>query len=157
MRTKKNVTTEQSHRWLPYALVILSPILFFILLEGTLPIIAYGEDYSRFVPLEGQSDLMRINPNVGSRYYVDTRFEPEVSADLFKVTKDKKTIRIFAVGGSSAAGYPYLHNAAFTRILRNALTRSYPGFSFEMINVAMTAVNSFTILDLMPEIIAAYQ
>lgn len=165
MWTKKNRTSsqdknsvaipEQSRRWLPYAMVILSPILFFLLLEGTLRIMGYGEDYSLFIPLEGQTDLMRINPKVGSRYYVDTRFQPEVSADLFKVTKDKSTIRIFAVGGSSAAGYPYLHNAAFTRILRNVLTQSYPEFSFEVINVAMTAVNSFTILDLMPEIIDA--
>jgi tetratricopeptide (TPR) repeat protein len=57
------------------------------------------------------------------------------------------------VGGSSAAGYPYSPNGDFGLYIKKKLEILYPESEVEIINVALTATNTYTIRDLIPGII----
>ena len=57
------------------------------------------------------------------------------------------------MGGSSAAGYPYTPNGDFGLYIKKKLEILYPEQEIEVINVALTATNSYTIRDLLPGVI----
>ena len=63
-----------------------------------------------------------------------------------------KTFRIFCLGGSTATGYPYWYNASFSFFLKTRLKIIFPDKNIEVINLSMTAVNSFTVLDMVKEL-----
>jgi tetratricopeptide (TPR) repeat protein len=133
-------------------LLISTPVLFFGLAEVLFRIAGYGQDLALFIDTENNSKYLRINPQIGSRYFLNQKFQPEVSNDWLPKEKAENTKRFFVFGGSSAAGYPYMHNGSFARILRLRLQKAWPNRNIEVINVAMTAVNSHTIRDLLPDI-----
>ena len=58
------------------------------------------------------------------------------------------------LGGSTAAGYPYGDNVMFSRILYYRLSDAFPDKHIEVVNTAMSAINSYTLLDFMEEILA---
>jgi tetratricopeptide (TPR) repeat protein len=51
-------------------------------------------------------------------------------------------------------GYPYWYNGAFSTFLRDRLQRTFPDKAIDVINLGMTATNSFTVLDMAREIVA---
>ena len=60
-------------------------------------------------------------------------------------TKATNTVRIFVLGESAARGEPQ-PEFGVSRFLQTLLSAKYPGARFEVVNVAMTAINSHTIL-----------
>ena len=54
-------------------------------------------------------------------------------------------MRIFVLGESTTVGYPYFHNGSFHRWLLFRLMQTYPEKHFEIINLSLTAINSYTI------------
>ncbi|WP_431292633.1 GDSL-type esterase/lipase family protein [Pedobacter sp. P26] len=58
------------------------------------------------------------------------------------------------IGESTTAGYPYMHNGSFHRWLQYRLMHQYPSLNFEVINVSLTAVNSYTVLDFAKQIVS---
>ena len=73
--------------------------------------------------------------------------------NLFLKEKPANGYRIFVLGGSTTAGFPYGNNLDFARILNRRLSDQFPEKKIEIINCAMTAVNTYTVLDLMDEIL----
>ncbi len=135
-------------------IVILVPLLFLFVLEGSLRLIDYGGDLSLFVPARGEdAGLLTINPNVGQRYFGKQKTIPSPTKDLFLEEKPEKGYRIFVMGGSSAAGYPYGNNLKFSRILAFRLQEMYPEKTIEVVNVALSAVGSYTLLDFTDEVL----
>ena len=57
------------------------------------------------------------------------------------------------MGGSSAEGFPYSPMGSFSRYIRRRLELVYPNTPVEVINLGMTAVNSYTLLDLLPGVL----
>lgn len=57
-------------------------------------------------------------------------------------------------GASSALGIPYMHGGSFPAMLEQRLRLSCPDRQVEVINTAITAVNSYTLLDLADEIVS---
>ena len=57
------------------------------------------------------------------------------------------------MGGSSAAGYPYTPNGDFGLYIKKKLEILYPEQEIEIINISLTATNSYTIRDLLPGVI----
>jgi tetratricopeptide (TPR) repeat protein len=94
-----------------------------------------------------------LNPDIGGRYLFNTKNFPQSNNETFDIIKKKDAFRIFVLGGSSAAGFPYSPNGSFSRYIRDRLELLYPGIPIEVINVAITATNSYTIRDLLPEIV----
>jgi len=149
--TSQNADSRK--KWAFYSLMWAIPILFFVLFEGGLRMIGFGEDYPLFVPVEASPDYLVMNREVSRRYFRQEVKVPTGLHDAFRAKKDSSTIRIFVQGGSSAAGYPYYYGGSFSRMLEQRLQQSWPTFHVEVVNVAMAAVNSYTILDQVDEIL----
>ncbi|MBN1805391.1 MAG: tetratricopeptide repeat protein [Sedimentisphaerales bacterium] len=66
---------------------------------------------------------------------------------IFPVRKDVNTYRIFILGASAAQGVPE-PAFGFGRILEKMLEDRYPAINFEIVNTAMTAINSHVVLQI---------
>ncbi len=130
------------------------PFVAFILVEFALRVIGYGPDLSLFTTetLAGKTYTV-MNPAVKSRYFSRVAFNPSTSPDYFSVPKPQGTFRIFCLGGSTTVGYPYWYNGSFSSFLRDRLRATFPDRQIEIINVGMTATNSFTVNDMAEELI----
>jgi len=137
-------------------LMLSFPLLFFAVLESGLRYFDYGEELALFVPVaEGyaDADYLRVNPAVAQRYFSRVGRTPRPAHELFLKDKPANTYRIFVMGGSTAAGWPYPNNAMFSRILQQRLGNVFPDRYIEVVNTGIAAVNSFTLLDFIDEII----
>ena len=134
-----------------YIILILLPVLFFVCLELGLRLFNYGKDTTVWVDVS--KDMQILNPEIASRYFFTTKNLPfSVESFLYKEKKEN-SFRVFVVGASSAAGYPYLSSASFSKFIRKKLEILYPGKVIEVCNVSMSAINSYAIRDLIPEIL----
>ncbi len=150
-------TTEQAPKKPPfwfYFILILIPVLFFILLETGLRIADYGIDYTRFKVVSSYyPDKLFLNPDIPYKYFFNIKQAPSVLPDGFDKVKKDNAFRVFVLGGSSAAGWPYVPNASFSRHLKRRLELLYPDNTIEVINCGISAVNSYTIRDFIPGVI----
>ncbi|XHR97276.1 hypothetical protein ACFJIV_11835 [Mucilaginibacter sp. UC70_90] len=123
------------------------PLLILLLAEGLLRLFNYGHDTSLFIKYPDDHNYWVINKYASEKYFTDTANATKGNIEPFKVEKAKNTFRIFVLGESTTAGYPYLHNGSFHRWLQYRLMHTYPDINFEVVNVSLTAVNSYTVLD----------
>ncbi len=123
------------------------PFLLLALIELVLRAFHYGHDTSLFIRYPDNTDYWVMNKYASERYFSDTSNATMGSIEPFKVEKAANTMRIFVLGESTTAGYPYFHNGSFHRWLQYRLMHTYPDKNFEIINVSLTAVNSYTVLD----------
>ncbi len=145
---------KQNNKKAPFwfnIVLVLIPILFFILLELSLRLFNYGMDNRQWVPIT--KEKYTLNPEIAKRYFNVIESLPYTIQDVFDKEKKKDAYRIFILGGSSAAGYPYMPLGAFSRYMQQRLELIYPQSKIEIINLAMTAVNSYTIRDLLPGVL----
>ena len=125
------------------------PVIFFVGLEVLLRVFGYGHDLSPLVAQELRHQTWyRLNPDVKYRYFGSSHFAPATAADYFQLPKPPGTFRVFCLGGSTTAGFPYMFNGAFPAFLRERLRKVFPDRNIEVLNCGMTATNSFTVLDL---------
>jgi tetratricopeptide (TPR) repeat protein len=136
------------------AIMLLLPVAFFALLEGGLRLAGYGAEYPLFEPVVGYEAYQVQDREVARRYFVRQKAVPNSLFDAFPVEKRPGELRVFVQGGSSAAGFPFYRGGAFSRMLEQRLQQSLPDRPVEVVNTAMAAVNSYTLLDLAGEILA---
>ena len=72
---------------------------------------------------------------------------------FFGKKKQKNTFRIFVLGESAAMGFPYPNNISFQRMLKYQLQKTNPDKDIEIINLALTAINSYTFYDFAQELV----
>jgi lysophospholipase L1-like esterase len=141
---------KQTIFWIVAALI---PVILLVLLEATLRIAGVDEDRSEpFIKLEDAGGHQAFNPAYPTRYF--TTFAPAVSFDPFASRKSNDIIRIVALGGSSAAGFPYSFYNSFPTQVRRRLQHHVFGRRVELVNLAMTAVNSYALWDLADKVVA---
>jgi tetratricopeptide (TPR) repeat protein len=133
-------------RWFKLIAVLL-PVLLLVAVELLLRLFGYGHDTSLFIRYPDNPDYWVMNKYASERYFSDTVNETKGSIEPFRVEKAANTVRIFVLGESTTAGYPYFHNGSFHRWLQFRLTHEYPELHFEIVNLSLTAVNSYTVLD----------
>jgi lysophospholipase L1-like esterase len=114
--------------------------------RGDTSLFVFPEEY-----FEGEYGF--VNRNFNARYFFNTRNLPGFSNDAFLAEKPDTSFRVFAMGGSSTAGYPYGFNATFSRVTADALKDVLPGRMVEVVNLGTSAVNSYTLYDQIPEIL----
>lgn len=133
--------------------LIIIPLLIFLCIEVFLRIIHYGDSYHLFVDFDfyGQ-EYKRCNPAIGKKYFYNVQYTTPQN-DIFLKHKPKNGFRVFVLGSSTVYGFPYGPGIMFSRILHQRLHDSYPGKYVEVINTAITAINSFTLADEMDEIL----
>ncbi|MEO1022612.1 MAG: tetratricopeptide repeat protein [Bacteroidota bacterium] len=138
-----------------YAITVSIPIVFFVTLELILRGVNYMGETRLFVNPDISSDEYLIpNYNFASKYFFYTRTTPSPSTDAFLMKKPENGYRVFVMGGSSAAGYPYGFNGTFSRVVNDILTDALPDKKVEVINVGISAINSYTLYDQVDEIIS---
>lgn len=126
----------------------LIPFVILLVFEGLLRLSGYGDNLDLFIrnTTEGYEKYMIVNPQVGKKYF--QKFEYTAPAnDIFLAEKPENTFRVFVMGSSTVYGFPYERNLMFSRILHKQLEDAYPDKKIEMVNTAITAINSFTLLD----------
>lgn len=138
-----------------FATALLIPVLFFVLLEGSLRLFNYRGDTSLFTFPDQyfQGEFGLANRNFNARYFFNTTNLPGFSNDAFLANKPDSSFRVFVMGGSTTAGYPYGFNAMFSRVTADALKDVMPGRLVEVINLGASAVNTYTLYDQIPEIL----
>ncbi len=126
-----------------------------LLAEGCLRLVRYGGDPRLFVaaPVEG-GRFLTCNREIGRQYFPYLAKAPKPSWDAFLKDKPSNGIRLFVLGGSTAAGFPYGNNLMFSRILNVRLQEAFPDRKIEIVNTAMSATNTYTQLDFLDEILA---
>ncbi|HEY4063107.1 MAG TPA: hypothetical protein VGM30_14475 [Puia sp.] len=125
---------------------ILLPVLLLLLAEGLLRLFGYGHDTSLFVKDPDNEAYYVMNPAASSIYFSEEANATKGNIERFLVHKTPGTLRIFVLGESTTVGYPYMHNGSFHRWLQYRLLHSFPDRDIEVINVSLTAVNSYTVL-----------
>ena len=131
-------------RWLfRLVVMVLAPALVLGLTEGALRLFGYGYPTSFFQKIPGQ-EAYTSNPRFGWRFFPRSLSRSPVP---FRLAADKPegTYRIFVLGGSAALGTPD-PAFGFARILDVMLREQFPRARFEVVNAAMTAINSHVVL-----------
>jgi tetratricopeptide (TPR) repeat protein len=128
------------------------PFLALLVLESGLRLYGYGHDLSLFVADSDYPDCLVMNKYFSERYFTDGVNATIGNFEPFKNKKGKGTVRMFVLGESTTIGYPYMHNGSFHRWLKYRLIQMYPQAEFEIINLSLTAVNSYTVLDMAKEL-----
>jgi tetratricopeptide (TPR) repeat protein len=126
--------------WAKLAAVLLSPLVFLILAELILSVAGYGIPKSFFIPCKSQGKTVYVS----NRHYCEHFVPKELSRTPEPVTLEPKganTVRIFVLGGSAAYGDPD-PAYGFCRQLEVLLNEQADGVSFEVVNAAVTSMNS---------------
>ena len=124
-----------------------------VLLEIVLRLSGYGTDYPLFIEAKSQPDYLVMNPEISKKYFFDQENATVGYQETFKKIKEPNTHRIFVLGASTSVGYPYGHNGSFHRWLQYALNLTYPDKHIEIINLSLTAVNTYTLLDFTEQLV----
>ncbi|MCG3118625.1 MAG: hypothetical protein ALAOOOJD_00865 [bacterium] len=143
---KKNIFTT---------ILLLLPLAALLLLEALLRVFNYGPNLDLIVVKEknGQK-YCALNPEVGKRYFsTGIAAVPELYEETFAYQKPENGYRIFCLGESTTASFPYELNARFHRLLQDRLTTLFPDKTIEVINVGLSAVNSFTVREFADELV----
>jgi tetratricopeptide (TPR) repeat protein len=133
-------------KWLfRLATMTLVPALLFGLLELGLRLVGYGYPTAMFIP-----DPTGDPAGYVANYHFSRRFFPPALARVpspvaLPAVKPAGAYRIFVLGESAAQGFPD-PSMSFARILEVMLRDRYPGTAFEVVNTALTAINSHVIL-----------
>ncbi len=137
------------------AILILIPLLFFALLEIGLRLGHYGGDLDLIlVKHYGGRAYYQLNKKVARRYFSSRDLTiPELFEEVFPVQKAPNTFRIFFLGGSTTAGFPFELNARVSSLLEDRLQALFPQKNMEVINFGISAVNSYTVLDFIHELV----
>jgi tetratricopeptide (TPR) repeat protein len=139
------------HRWLfRLAAVVLVPLFCLAMIEAVLRLTGVGYSTSFFTKTRVNGKECLINNDS----FVLRFFPPEkvrrpwpIMIDANKATN---TYRIFVMGESAAAGDPDPNYAA-SHYLQVLLRERFPSPRFEVVNVAITAINSHAILPIAQE------
>ncbi|SPE53211.1 conserved hypothetical protein [Verrucomicrobia bacterium] len=133
-------------RWAFRALAALgAPLALLALLELGLRLAGYGYPTHFLLPSEQHGRRTWVqNPKFGWRFFGRQLARVPAPCSILQ-PKPANTIRVFVVGESAAFGDPQ-PEFGLPRMLEALLDLRYPGTQFEVINAAMTAINSHVIL-----------
>jgi tetratricopeptide (TPR) repeat protein len=124
--------------------IVVVPLLFFLLLELGLTIAGVGTSFDFFneIDIDGQSYYQENSDFADQFYPASLNITPREST--FSVERRPELIRVFILGGSAALGFPH-KNHGLDRLLATQLKAAFPSREIEVINTAMTSVNSHVV------------
>lgn len=139
--------------WLFFSLML--PIVCLVLVEFGLRCAGYGIDLDNLFLTTPDGQYLYMNKDISKRYFTASQATTG-NIEFFKKKKDANTIRMFVLGESAALGFPYPNNISFQRMLKYELQKNNPQKNIEIINLSLTAINSYTFYDFGKEL-AKYQ
>lgn len=150
---KANKKSDSHNRYFS-VLLLLFPVIILILFELLLRGFGAGDNLDLFInhPNKNYKDYYLVNPLIGEKYF--SKFEAtKGSNDILLKKKPDNGYRIFVLGSSTMVGFPYDRNLMSSRILHKRLEDAYPDKHIEVVNTAITAINSITLRDYLNDII----
>lgn len=132
---------------------ILLPFIILLIIEGILQLSNYGYTTSLFITDPYNPEYMVMNRDISRKYFSITANATIGNQEPFRKKKQANTLRFFVLGASSSLGFPYMHNGTFPRMLKYKLQFEYPRYNIEIINLSLTAINSYTLYDFSRELI----
>ena len=124
--------------------IIAIPLLFFVLLEFSLKVFGVGTsfDYFHEMDINGQPHY-QDNTDFADQFYPPSLNIGPLE-NTFTVARSPNLIRVYVLGGSAAMGFPH-RNHGLDRLLATQLKAALPSRQIEVINTAMTSVNSHVV------------
>ncbi len=135
-------------KWI-FRIVALTVIPAVVLVGAELALRAFGVGYPTGIVVESPSPAGRIcrdNIKFSWRFFGSTLYRTGMPLS-FKAEKTPGAYRVFVLGASAALGEPD-YSYGFSRILDIMLHQRYPGADFEIINLAITAINSHAVREI---------
>lgn len=134
-------------------IAIFLPLLLLAMLEIVLRIFHVGYSSRLFIQDKNNDSLVHNNLQISRLFFNSWDAAPNAYVQYFERMKPENTFRIFVLGESSALGFPYNHRGSFPLMLQYMLDKTYTEKEVEIINLAVTAVNSYALLAFAGEII----
>jgi tetratricopeptide (TPR) repeat protein len=162
MRKKKvNTKKKRAERVLsPRKKVIFSvigislPFLFLVLVEVFLRIGNYGGNLDLFYyPDRFNGKYAMLNHHYHEKFFFRTTTFQAGRGDVFLTEKPANGFRVFVQGASTAESFPYGYNGLFSLVLQDMLRDVLPGHHVEVVNLGITATNTYAIYDQAREIV----
>lgn len=150
-KDRKKVTSQPITGWRLWLFRIVAltiiPALLFLLLEITLRMVGYGFPTTAIIKCKVNATASYCNNIRFAWRFFHPNIAREANSFVFPADKSDDTYRIFVMGASVAAGTP---DGAFCfgRILQVMLRQRYPQANFEVITLAMPAINSHVVLEI---------
>lgn len=156
MAAKRNInnnSTSTSPR--ARLLLLLGGLALVAIVEIAFRLGGYGGELSLVVKNQtGMNEVYQINRSAARRYFSGSGISiPEPADETFAVVKTPTTKRIFCIGESTMAGFPYEYNATAPSFLRDRLQAALPSYTIEVVNVGVSAISSFVIADMLDELL----
>lgn len=133
-------------------------IIFVLSLEGLCRLFfPAGTSDSLFLPYSVKGvDYWLTNRYFPRRYFfLPDPVVPTLSPELLTTPKSPETFRVFCLGESTTAGFPYQFNISYPFFLKQILQSCLPTKKVEVINLGVSAINSYAVSDMMPHLISA--
>jgi tetratricopeptide (TPR) repeat protein len=124
--------------------IFVIPLLFFVLLELGLRVLDVGTSFEYFheIDIKGQT-YYQENPDFADQFYPPSlNIGPK--ENTFSKERGPDLVRVYILGGSAAQGFPHI-NHGLDRLLETQLGAALPSRKIEVINTAMTSVNSHVV------------
>ena len=161
MKREKNIkhnsnslSSNQSQKLLSRSVSILAPVITLVVLEFALRFFGYGVTMDLFTEYNADNRFLIMNPDVSKKYFTNSEDATHGLAEIFRKEKTPETFRAFVLGASTGIAFPYTSNGSFSRWLKYRLMNEYPDKEIEIINLSLTAVNSYAALDFTKQITA---
>jgi tetratricopeptide (TPR) repeat protein len=129
--------------WLARALLVFgAPVLFLVLLEGTLRLAGYGRPTALFIP-DTVPGYDRTNPAFTAPFFPP---QFDITPLNFRIARKKPAghLRVFVLGESAVRGTPE-PGFGFAAQLGPQLRAAYPGRVVEVYNLGIVAINSHVV------------
>ncbi|MBP7461761.1 MAG: SGNH/GDSL hydrolase family protein, partial [Candidatus Delongbacteria bacterium] len=137
-----------------YLIALVFPLIILIMVELGLRYFGYGMDRRPWVPVSSDyPEWLTLNPEFTRPYFQRLQRIPTPHFSFFRDRKPINSFRVFVLGESSTAGFPYDANVSFPDFLARRLQSLYPQSRIEMVNLGISAINSYTLLDILPAVL----
>lgn len=155
---KKDAPARPRNLRIFYFILFALPLVFLLLLEGVLRLLTDDPITPLVVRREERGKpFYQLNARVGERFFLGgVAAVPEVYPQRFAYTKPSNGLRVFCLGGSTMASFPYELHARVSSLLQDRLQLMYPGKTVEVINAGMAAINSYAVVEFAREL-ATYE
>lgn len=131
---KKDAPVPPRNPRIFYLVLFTLPLVFLLMLEGVLrlltddpvtPLVVRGEERGK--------PFYQLNARVGERFFFGgVAAVPEVYPQRFAYTKPSNGLRVFCLGGSTMASFPYELHARVSSLLQDRLQLMYPARTVEV-------------------------
>jgi tetratricopeptide (TPR) repeat protein len=135
-------------------LIVGAPVVFALVLEGSLWLWGYGKPTDLFIP-DAKPGYWRTNPNFTTPYFPE---QFDLYPLNFRIARHKEPghLRIFVLGESAVKGTPE-SGFGFASLLGAQMRAAYPDKQFEVYNLGIVAINSHVVYQVATQVAAALE